>query len=122
MQIFWSAPTMYGLANVSGYHLDLGYDDRLAIARLDNGVSTFIAMSDNGPQFHLAAGKTYVASFGRSKGTLQAKVYQKGTRDPGWQLTVDDETYSGNYFGISTWNTLGFLDNVDVHVRGPVDK
>jgi hypothetical protein len=101
----------------TGYNISFGWNDCVGIAKFDGsgaGAGNYLVEVASDQRVHLAVGHTYVIVFAAEFGTLKFKVYEKGTTDPGWMYTVDDATYGSGYFGLFTWNSLGWIDNVVV--------
>ncbi len=98
--------------NTPAYDVDIGWNNEIKINRsTGNGSAERIAY-DAGPEYHLATGATYVVKFGKIGSSLMAKVFEKGSPEPGWQITATDSVPRAGYFGFHTWNTRGWIDNV----------
>jgi hypothetical protein len=117
-----SAPAIpWPFAGTTGYSIGFGYNDCVEIQKFNGagggGEGLFLTFD---ARAHMDIGHTYVVSFAAQSGKLLFKVHEKGTADPGWIWSVNDATYASGYFGVFTWNTLGWVDNVVVTGNGAV--
>jgi hypothetical protein len=104
---------------VSGYGIDLGWNSELKINKYNSTSAGTLAIA-SGAQFGMNIGTTYVVKFGRVGAALFAKVYAKGAVEPDWMLTAFDGDYATGIVGIGTWNTLGYIDNIEIQGAGAV--
>lgn len=118
-----SAPVFYFMAHVdqpalwhqgtSGYSITMGYSNRCNILRVDEGSSTLLTQV-TASAFNFQVGTTYKLIVETDESEIRVKVFVAGQAEPDWQVTAMDDTYRVGYFGLSTWNTYGLLDNVNV--------
>jgi hypothetical protein len=103
------------IAGTTGYNVGFGYNSNVGISRLDgNGTGEYLLNVPSDPRVVMSVGHVYVVAVAAEFGALKFKVYEKGTDDPGWLYVVEDDTYRNGHFGVFTWNTLGWIDNVVV--------
>jgi hypothetical protein len=113
-----SAPAIpWPQPGTTGYNIGFGYYDSFGITRFNGtgaGPGEPLINVPSDPRVHMTVGHTYVVVFAAEYGTLKFRLYEKGAVDPGWMYTVGDATYGSGHFGLFTWNTLGWIDNVVV--------
>jgi hypothetical protein len=121
-----SAPIEPQEGTTNGYGFGFGWSSdgtpenaTAGIQRYDNSVMTQIA-EYSGSEFWNEPNVLYHVIVGRLGADLVMKKWADGEVEPNWLMSVTDENYLSGYWLLTTWNTLGWIDNFRVEGVGTV--
>lgn len=106
----------------SGYASSIGYDKTATIAKYENGKPKDLIKIFN-ENFGFNSSTTYNVKLQKIGKDIKLKVWEKGSQEPEWQLTAQDDKFNSGYIAFDTWNTKMSIDNVKVIGTGkPITK